>query len=456
MVQASTQAVSHYLDEIGWGKYHWSIFWQCMLSNFNVQLRNLSIAYFAAIYAIEHGASNTQRGLMGTLFQLGCFIGSYFWGYLSDHQGRAKSIKKISIIFIFVYLVWIFADNLFVILILCFASGFGGTGEMVINPVLFKEFCPTKNFNFVTKLTSGFSIGGIFLALCAISIEIIGSNYLSDWSFMAAMVLFSHILMSIIRIGLDETPAFLASKARYAQAEELLAKIAKTNNKSPLSITIYSAESASEQQIEKAPIRIKAIFSKRYVKSTIFLSVIYFMTFFGSFSLNLFMPRFLGQFSLAVRYIIILIQQVSGIPGAFLASYLINTKLGRKYTLMLSMSITSLAIYFFIFIEHIVLVILVIMMFALVNLASFGSLFTLSPEIYPAEIRNSAMGFFFTWSRIGSSTSPFIGGMILDLENGKEIALALFASGYLIASLCAIFIEETRPPLKNALLIDEV
>ncbi|CAG9321161.1 naiP_4 [Blepharisma stoltei] len=391
---------------------------------------------------------------MGVLFQLGCFIGSYFWGNLSDRNGRASAVKKSGFIFIFVYLVWIFADNIFIILILCFASGFGNTAEMVITPVIFKEFCPTKNLNFITKLTSGFSLGGGFLAFSAISIELINSNYLPDWCFMAIISLVGHITMSILRIGLDETPMFLASKAKYDQAKELLSKIAKTNGKESISISIFPTESANTQ-INKPPIKMKAIFSKKYVKSTIFVSIIYFMVYFGSFSMNLFMPRFLQQFSFSVRYTIILIQQLSGIPGAFLASFLVNTKLGRKYTLLLSMALTSFSIYLFIFLEHIVAVILVIIMLASVNFASLGSLFTISPEIYPTEIRNSAMGFFFTWSRIGSSISPFIGGMILDLENGKEIALALFASGYLIASLCTNFIEETRPSLKSTNLIDE-
>ncbi|CAG9321160.1 naiP_3 [Blepharisma stoltei] len=454
MTQIPTEIVVHYLDEIGWGKYQWSIFEQCMISYFNIQFRNLSIGYFAAIYAIDLGISNTQKGLMGTLFQLGCFIGSYFWGNLSDRHGRASTVKKAGFIFIFVHLVWIFADNIFVILILCFASGFGNTGEMVIIPVLFKEFCPTKKLNFITKLTSGFAIGGAFIAFSAISIEIIGSNYLPDWCFMAIILLFCHVLMSILRIGLDETPGFLASKGKFSQTEELLSKIAKINGKDSISISISPVDNTNAQSV-KAPIKMKAIFSKKYVKSTVFVSIIYFFIYFGSFSMNLFMPRFLQQFSFAVRYTIILIQQLSGIPGIFLASFLVNTKLGRKHTLLLSLAITSFSVYLFIFLEHIVAVIIVIMMLASVNFASFGSLFTLSPEIYPTEIRNSAMGFFFTWSRIGSSISPFIGGMILDIENGKEVALALFASGYLIASLSTVFIEETRPSLKTTILIEE-
>ena len=45
-----------------------------------------------------------------------------------------------------------------------------------------------------------------------------------------------------------------------------------------------------------------------------------------------FMPEFLSNFSKWENYGIILIQQLCGVPGVFAGAYLVETKLGRRYT----------------------------------------------------------------------------------------------------------------------------
>ena len=62
-----------------------------------------------------------------------------------------------------------------------------------------------------------------------------------------------------------------------------------------------------------------------------------------------FMPIFLDGYSLTDSYIIILIQQCLGIPGNLLATKLIGTCLGRKYTTFIAyiLAAFSLLIFFF-------------------------------------------------------------------------------------------------------------
>ena len=59
------------------------------------------------------------------------------------------------------------------------------------------------------------------------------------------------------------------------------------------------------------------------------------------------MPEFLSAFSTSEAYFIILIQQLSGIPGIILGSKLVETKLGRKYTSTLAFTLSAICCYLF-------------------------------------------------------------------------------------------------------------
>lgn len=62
-----------------------------------------------------------------------------------------------------------------------------------------------------------------------------------------------------------------------------------------------------------------------------------------------FMPEFLEEFSTSTSYAIILAQHSCGIPGVFLSSKLVNTRLGRKYTITIFYISCGLFILFFSF-----------------------------------------------------------------------------------------------------------
>ncbi|CAG9321979.1 unnamed protein product [Blepharisma stoltei] len=311
----------------------------------------ISIGYFGSEFEKQWGISNKEKGLMGTIYQLGSLLGSYLWGSISDNYGRSFSLKRSIILLIIGGFLWIFSENIIEIYILCFISGIGNIGELVLTPVVFKEFCPIKNVSFATMLNIGFPIGGLLISIIVIIIRIIDSNHLEDWKFLTIIMVFCQILIFIDRIDMDETPGFLAVNQKPQKAKEVLQNVAK-NNKSDLKI----GKIEIQENISKNHSRIRILLSKTYLKSSILLSIIYFLILFGTFSLLLFMPRFLKNYSLITKYTVIGLQQVSGVPTNFLASYLVNTKLGRTRTLSYSLFIISVTIFLFSLANDIILV----------------------------------------------------------------------------------------------------
>jgi hypothetical protein len=59
------------------------------------------------------------------------------------------------------------------------------------------------------------------------------------------------------------------------------------------------------------------------------------------------MPEFLKEFSTSTSYAIILAQHCCGIPGVLISSKLVETRLGRRYTLTIFYFISGILIVVF-------------------------------------------------------------------------------------------------------------
>ncbi|CAG9321980.1 unnamed protein product [Blepharisma stoltei] len=88
-----------------------------------------------------------------------------------------------------------------------------------------------------------------------------------------------------------------------------------------------------------------------------------------------------------------------------------------------------------------------------INSLAYGALFTIPPEVYPTEVRNSAQGLFFASSRIGGVSAPLIAGVLIDLDGGQVMCLMCFGIAYFLAGICALFLKETRSELDDDNLI---
>ncbi|CAG9321159.1 yceI_2 [Blepharisma stoltei] len=451
MTEDPVQVTIEAIDKIGWGPYQNRLFYFVFASYASIQFYQMSIGYFGEEFGHAWDISNTQKGLMGTLFQLGSLLGAYIWGSVSDNFGRIFSLKINALLLVFSSFIWLFSSNFPMLLVLCFISGVGNIAEIVILPVVFEEFCPEQNLNYMTKLTSGWYAGGSFFAICAIIIYWINSNYLANWLFMAGLIFFYQILVAIPRLDLDECPEYHCTKLQFHKANETLHKIAKENKFSSEYETIEEVINPVQKKKET---RLHVIFNREHIKSTLLMSTIFFMILFGYWSFILFMPKFLSQYNFVVKYIIICVQQGVGIPCAYLSAYMIDTKLGRKHTLSISLLITAFASFLFIFSKNFVSIIIVSSIWAGISSTAYGALFTMAPESFPSEVRSTAEGLFLSSSRAAGVIAPLIAGPLLDTEGGEELAFAIFAVAFLIGAVCALFLKETRPIItKEGLII---
>ena len=71
-------------------------------------------------------------------------------------------------------------------------------------------------------------------------------------------------------------------------------------------------------------------------------------------------------------------------------------------------------------------------------------MFCITPETFPSEVRNTALGMISNSSNFASIVSPLIAGVILDNTSGNFVFAVAFAVAISIAAGCTLLVVETK------------
>ena len=73
----------------------------------------------------------------------------------------------------------------------------------------------------------------------------------------------------------------------------------------------------------------------------------YFSAAFAYTSLLYFMPELLGNLSTVTAYGIILMQHIISVPGVFIGSWMVETRFGRRHTILFSFVLAGICCFLF-------------------------------------------------------------------------------------------------------------
>lgn len=159
------------------------------------------------------------------------------------------------------------------------------------------------------------------------------------------------------------------------------------------------------------------------------------------------MPELLGGISKTERFVSILVQQFCGILGVFVASLLVDTKLGRKYTISIPfVAAGGLSLSLF-FAEGFPLTITFTSLLNFCIVMAYSALYTITPESYTTEVRNTGCGWANAWARVGGIIAPPLIGMFLEYSWGLSVCLIVFAGSLVVGGSLGVFLKETKSTL---------
>jgi len=167
------------------------------------------------------------------------------------------------------------------------------------------------------------------------------------------------------------------------------------------------------------------------------MSIVWLTTNFGFTSFNIFLPKLLiskiGTMSTA--YQDALFYSIAGIPGSLGGAFLVETILGRKWTMFIFTAMSGGFMFAFALAQDYLEVMAFSCVVSFASQIMYAAVYTYTPEVFPTIVRTSMGGFLSTLAKISGIVAPFTTGLMLDVSK----ILPLYVSfGFMVVGAMAI------------------
>ncbi|KAI8909138.1 major facilitator superfamily domain-containing protein [Gorgonomyces haynaldii] len=466
--QRSVQEVLHdAIEQVGMGRYQWQLFALCGLGWAADNMYLQALAVIQPPVQKEFHLTTGESGFLGTATLGGMLFGALFWGFVSDAIGRRPAFM--------ITLAWTavfatataFAPNLLIASILLGLMGFGVGGNLPVDGALFLEFTPVARQSLLTLLSLFWPVGQVISSI--LGVAILPSYSCTDdacpWEsnkgwrivqFVLGLLTFLMVIARVLLFTMYESPKFLVSQKRYAEAVHVLKEIAAKNG-SKVEISVQDFEDAldetperKESVLQRFKESVKPLFTKELLMTTIVVWLIWSFVALGYNIFNGFLPKFLQssggaeqELSIFETYRNYMIISVCGIPGSILGMYLSETKLGRKGTMAIATFATSACLFLFIVFKDPIGQLVSACVEGFTQNIMYGVIYAYTPEVFPTRVRGKGVGIASALGRITGAIAPTLTGYLLDIN--VQIPLYVSASFIALTGVCMLLLPiETR------------
>ena len=392
----------------------------------------------------EWNLSPLALGGLGSYALIGMLIGALFIGTLSDLVGRKKMLLASMAIFTLTQAgaAWAPTPELFGLFRLIGGLGMGGV--IPVAAALTIEYsAPNKRSYNYGLMYSGYSLGIVAAALAALFVLPMGG-----WRAVVAIGAAPVVLIPIIWKFLPESLEFLESKGRKTEAKALATKL-NISNYTP----VVAVAPAAGVQADPWWKTITTMFSKKYLRSTVFFWISLFCGLVLVYGLNTWLPSIMKKagYDLGSSLTFLLVFSLASAIGGLLLGRAAD-KYGKKLILVVFYILGGLGIMLLVF-PNTMVVNLLFVAFAGVGSISTSLVLTgYIADYYPAKVRGTATGWALSFARLGAISGPLIGGWIAGSKLPFEANFAIFAGIAVLAAGAVAMIPKPQPEVPVAVV----
>ena len=197
--------------------------------------------------------------------------------------------------------------------------------------------------------------------------------------------------------------------------------------------------------------QFKRLFGPELRKVTLLLLGVWFFSAFAWAGYGMFVPILMERSGAvsgrAEVYKSMCIQQCTPVVAQLIGTWLVTTFLGRKWTQAISLILSGVCLYFFLISTTYASLIVTSSAFFFFLLMAYGALYTITPESYPTDIRNTGLGLCSTISRVGMLIAPLLSGVFIDsmgIDAGGAVAVVLYSACVFVAGVLTMLLRETK------------
>ena len=335
------------------------------------------------------------KGLIKSVQLIGQLFGVIIGGTFSDRFGR-KTVGRVSIILTIVMrLIMAFNPVLEVYMV---ARMVNGACDLLLYSSYYiicsEVLSPSKRALPASSLGTGYVIGSLFVTLVA--------WLLPNWKYitLANTVITSLLCLSLF--FLPESPRWQYCVGKRNEAKKTLEWMAGINGikiPSDISFFVNDQDEASEDsgccKFAKSVLVILRLAANCYIWFSV--SMIY-------YGLSLNVGSLAGNI-----YVNTIISSLTDIPGCCLVFLIVDSRLGRRFSIFISLFICTACLLTDIAFPRTSIGRIVLSMFGKLFVGiAFNAMYIWTSEMFPTGMRASALGIASAIARVGSSLSPFI------------------------------------------------
>jgi putative MFS transporter len=376
----------------------------------------------------EIGLSAGWQGLIGAAALVGMLFGGLIFGYLTDLVGRRVMYSADLLVLIVASAAQFWVHDRTSLLMLRFVLGLAVGADYPIAAALLAEFAPKRQRGMLLAAMIGAWWLGYTVSF--IAGYVLGNHGLT-WRWMLASSAIPAALVSILRWGTPESPRWLASKGRAAEAHTL--------------IQHHIGPGYALQESRPVKTSYLSIFRPPYVSRTWFVCVFWSCQVIPTFAIYTFAPDLLRAFGSPDPAFGAAILSLFFLAGVIPAVLLID-RIGRRPVLIIPFAVTGVTLLLPGWLPRSASVAIgaCFILFALFNAGGSVLQWVYPSELFPTEVRATALGFATAVSRIGAAIGTFlfpIGLQRLGVAHLMIIVAAICGVGWVVY---VRFAPETR------------
>lgn len=345
----------------------------------------------------EFKLSASEQGLVGAAALAGIFFGAFLGGWLTDKFGRHLLFTVDLIALVICSVLQAFVNDAVWLIILRLLIGFAVGADYPIATSLLAEFTPSRWRGpllgaFVTMWFVGAAVAyivGQFLL-----------TFEGGWRWMLASAAIPAVIIVLLRVGTPESPRWLVKVGRLDEANQVLKRVYGPN----VSIADLPEETGGN-------VSVVELLRSGYGKRMAFITIFWTCSIVPLFAVYAFGPAILQALKLGdnLAHIGSAAITVMFLVGCLVAVFLVN-RMGRRPLIIHSFlwsGLALLALGLFPGVDSWIIMVLFAAYAILIGGTQIMQ-WVYPNELFPTEVRGSAVGLASSLSRIGAAVGTYL------------------------------------------------
>ena len=447
---ATRGAIASALDSVGFTRAQFWVLALIMAGEFFDTLEQNSVGAMGTNIKDSLHIGDVGLTTINTVTVIGGLVGRLAAGWLADRYGRRFSLGLNLLVYTLGGLLSAVSFSDSMLLVSRFIVGIGVGGEFMIGIAMISEMVATRHRG---TLVASINVGaggvgnfvsyGLFLLLLGpLAVPLGGNGQVWRWSFVILAA--PALLVVLYRRRLPESPRWLLSQGRVAEANRSLGILASS------SLTTASPVPPVELTLADIPPAVAKgspaeVFSRSLIGRTAALGVASWMAFGSQVTLNFLMPTLLVErgYTVSQSLLYTMIMNVGALLGASVAALIAN-RAGRRRTVTTAGILGCATALAFAGFGHSTAMILVLgALFTFFTMITNTTLATWTPEVYPTSIRCSGSSITNGIGNIAGAVMPYA-ATALYADSKFAGVFGLAAVMYAVLVIAARFAPEAR------------